>query len=314
MDQSRQRHRARTLWLIGLLHAFTHVYSVALLPLYLQIQQGLKLSGVGFATLLVTMMGLAYVIPSYGIGILADRFSRKKLLAIGLAVNATGFVVLGFAPNYSVALCGVILAGLGGSFYHPAATALVARLFPDGRGRALGLVGVGAGAGFFFGPLYCGWRAASTGNWRVPVVEIGLLGLLGAAVFLWLADEERPLSGQEADARVKPAHLTPLFPSKKIWFFFLAATLILSLRDFAGQAIGTSASLFLQNAHGFGTKMAGLCLSAVFLMSAISNPLFGHLSDKGRLSWASVVLFCGAAFVSAAPWLPLPMVIPALLG
>ena len=27
-------HRARTLWLSGVLHAFTHLYQVALLPLY----------------------------------------------------------------------------------------------------------------------------------------------------------------------------------------------------------------------------------------------------------------------------------------
>jgi hypothetical protein len=28
------QHRARTLWLSGLLHAFTHLYQVSLLPLY----------------------------------------------------------------------------------------------------------------------------------------------------------------------------------------------------------------------------------------------------------------------------------------
>ena len=81
------RHRSRTLWLTGILHAFTHCYGVALLPLYLRIQQDLRLKSVDQATLLVTVLGLAYFIPSYPLGVLADRTSRKRLMAAGLANN-----------------------------------------------------------------------------------------------------------------------------------------------------------------------------------------------------------------------------------
>ena len=122
---SHEQHRTRTLWLTGVLHAFTHVYNVALLPLYLRIQQDLRLSGVEQATLLVTVMMLAYILPSYPLGVLADRWSRKKLLAVGLAINGLGFVGLSLAPNYAWALASVIVTGFGGSFYHPAATALM---------------------------------------------------------------------------------------------------------------------------------------------------------------------------------------------
>src|SRR5437667_4603318 len=183
-------HRTRTLWLTGTLHAFTHMYQVALLPLYLRIQQDLKLSSVEQATLLVTVMGFAYFIPSYPLGTLADRWSRKKLLALGLAINGLGFVGLSVAPTYAWALASGVVAGFGGSFYHPAATALIARLFPEARGRALGLAGIGASIGFFAGPLYAGWRVASAGSWRAPVLELGVLGLIAAGLFGWLADEE----------------------------------------------------------------------------------------------------------------------------
>src|SRR6266705_4537406 len=127
---SAANHPVRTLWLCGGLHAFTHIYHVALAPLFLLIQQDLNLSSVGKSTLLVTIMMAAYFIPSYPMGMLADRVSRKKLLGIGLLINALGFVALGLAPNYSLALIAVIVAGFGGSFYHPAATAMVARLYP----------------------------------------------------------------------------------------------------------------------------------------------------------------------------------------
>src|SRR5229473_3365786 len=121
-------HRTRTLWLIGTLHAFTHLYQVALLPLYFRIQQDLRLGSVEQATLLVTVLGLAYFVPSYPLGALADRLSRKKLLTLGLLINGLGFVGLSLAPNYGWALASAAVAGLGGSFYHPSATALVVRL------------------------------------------------------------------------------------------------------------------------------------------------------------------------------------------
>src|SRR5436309_7012394 len=182
-------HQVRTLWLCGTLHAFTHIYHVALMPLYLLMQRDLKLASVEQATLLLTLMMLAYFLPSYGMGVLADRLSRQKLLAAGLAINALGYVGLAFAQNYAWAVVCVMIAGLGGSFFHPAATSMVARQFPANTGRALGLVGVGASVGFFIGPLYSGWRADSAG-WRAPVLELGAAGILMAGLFAWLAPEE----------------------------------------------------------------------------------------------------------------------------
>ena len=315
MDVAHERHRTRTLWLTGILHAFTHLFAVLLIPLYLRIQQDLKLASVGQATLLVTIFGTAYFLPSYPLGALADRLSRKRLLAVGLAINSLGFLGLSFAPNYPLALVCVIVGGFGGSFYHPAATALIARLFPEARGRALGLVGIGASAGFFLGPLYSGWRAEVTGNWRAPVFEVGLLGLVAAVLFGWLADEERDprtsaVSGAQEVAqsrtglefRPSPGRPTKLFPTASLWGFFIATSVLFSLRDFAGSAVATASSLFLQNAHGYSTKSAGIALSGIFIASAVSNPLFGRLSDGGRLGWITFVLMMAACMIGIYPY------------
>jgi MFS transporter, FSR family, fosmidomycin resistance protein len=311
-------HRTRTLWLTGVLHAFTHMYQVALLPLYLRIQQDLKLGSVEQATLLVTIMGLAYFLPSYPQGVLADRLSRKKLLAVGLFINGLGFAGLAFAPNYAWALVCVVVAGLGGSFYHPAATALIAKLFPEARGRALGLAGIGASVGFFFGPIYAGWRAVSCGGWRPPVLELGLAGVVAAGLFAWLADEERDTQA-DRDARaahppVYSAASHNLFPSPALWALFLATSVLFSLRDFAGSAMATSASLFLQNAHGFSPKITGLTLSGIFISSAVSNPLFGRLSDGGRIRWITFVLVMAAGLISLFPRVVVGWIVPVLLA
>src|SRR5260370_26771067 len=98
--QADKNHKTWVLWLTGALHAFTHLYQVALMPLYLLIQKDFKFQSVSQATLLLTILMVACFGPSYPIGILADRFNRTKLLGFGLAVNALGFIALSWAPNY----------------------------------------------------------------------------------------------------------------------------------------------------------------------------------------------------------------------
>lgn len=299
-------HNTRTLWLCTVLHGFTHVYQVALIPLYLLIRKDFSLTSDGQATFLVTAMGVSYFLPSYFMGILADRTNRKKILASGLLINAAGFIGLAFAPNYATAVACLVVAGFGGSFFHPAATSLIARLFPSNTGKALGKVGIGAALGFFVGPVYAGWRAETAG-WRQPILELGIFGLIGAAAFIWLAVEhENPKPIARAEKKVR------LFPTPLLWLLFLSASFAFCLRDFAGMGMATLSSLFLQRAQEFDLKQTGLALSCLYLASAISNPLFGGLSDRGRGRWTSVVLTLAAVIIFIFPhlrggWIPLAL-------
>jgi FSR family fosmidomycin resistance protein-like MFS transporter len=309
------QHKTRALWLIGALHAFTHIYHVALLPLYLLMQRDFGFTNVGQATALVTIMMIAYFLPSYFLGVLADRMSRKKLLGWGLFINALGFTALALAPNYGWALVAVIVAGVGGSCYHPAATAMTVRMFPNNAGRALGFIGMGASVGFFIGPIYSGWRAGAleavlgAAAWRRPVLEFGLLGIVAAGLFAWLADDEKA-------APAKPSAAAPaqkLFPTGALWICFIASAFAFCLRDFAGTSMGSLGSLFLQQAHGYGIGLTGVVLSCMFLPSAISNPLFGHFSDHGRKRWTTSVLLIAAVLIAAFPHVPKAWAIPMLL-
>ena len=292
-------HRMRTLGLCTALHAFTHLYQVALLPLYLLIRRDFHLTSDGQATFLVTIMGIAYFVPAYPMGILADRVSRKKLLGTGLFINALGYVGLSFASSYAAAIACLVLAGFGGSFFHPAATALVARLFPEAPGRALGRLGIGASLGFFLGPLYAGWRAGP-GGWRAPVLELGILGLAGALIFFLLASEH----GSDNSIKSNERRPEKMFATPALFGLFILAACLFSLRDFAGSGMASLGSLFLQHAHGFDPKQTGLALSCIFLASGISNPLFGHWSDHGRIRWAAFVLVVASVMIFVFPRVP----------
>lgn len=309
------QNKTRALWLVGVLHAFTHIYHVALLPLYLLMQRDFGFANVGQATALVTIMMVAYFLPSYFLGVLADRASRKKLLGWGLFINATGFVGLALAPNYTWALVAVIGAGIGGSCFHPAATAMIVRLFPNQAGRALGFIGMGASVGFFIGPIYAGWRAggleATVGAaaWRQPILEFGLLGILVAGLFAWLAPADKVGPPSQTEKQPKQT----MFPTAALWGCFIASAFAFCLRDFAGTSMGSLGSLFLQQAHGYSIGLTGVVLSCIFLSSAISNPLFGHFSDRGRKRWTTAVLLIAAGLIAVFPHVPARGAIPTLL-
>jgi hypothetical protein len=119
--QSTSARSHLTLGLCTILHAFTHAYGSMLVPLYFRIAADLKLSGVGAATLIVTLYGATYNLGSWAGGLAADRFSRKTLLAIGLFGNAAAICGIGFSREYPVILALAMAAGLFGTIFHPAA-------------------------------------------------------------------------------------------------------------------------------------------------------------------------------------------------
>ena len=294
---SDEGQKKRTLALLTLLHGFTHLYHVALLPLFLRIKDDFNLPTTDEATLLLTVLMFAYYAPSYIAGELSDRFSRKWLLTIGLALNGLGFVLLALAPSYPLAMAAVVLAGLGGTLYHPSGMAMVGDLFHGKGGRAFGIVGIGGGAGFFLGPLYTGWRADMTGDWRAPLLELGLAGIVAAIIFCLLAKRIPRTHNTESTTR------KPLFPTTATLAVFAVAIFAFGIRDMGGNGVSTLGSLFLQKVHGWDLTKTGFALSLIFLAAIISNPLFGHLSDRGgnRPTWIILTLTLGAVVAIFIP-------------
>lgn len=299
----------------GVLHALTHSFHVVLMPLYLAIQQDLELASVAETTLLMSALMMAYFLPSYHLGVAADRYDRRWLLGVGLVCNGLGFLALGLAPGYGWALIAVVVAGLGGSFYHPAATSLIAQAYPSEQGKAFGLVGIGANVGFLFVPVYAGWRfdhgvvAHGVAAWRWPVMELGGLAVLVGIIFL-IATRHWQASRQTHESQNVAG---PLFVSPRLWVLFIGAAVALSLRDFAGMGMGSLGALFLPQAHGFTSTATGLALSAIFLAAIISNPLFGRWSDRHRYGWMAFVMVTAGAVVFVFPLLPSWGLVPGLL-
>ncbi|MGB7156814.1 MAG: MFS transporter, partial [Tepidisphaeraceae bacterium] len=300
-----------TLALSTLLHAFTHAYATMLVPLYLLMVQDLNLKGVQAVSLIVTVYGLVYCLASYGAGVLADRVDRKVLLGTGLIGNAIAITLMGLTRRYDMLIALGVLAGLFGTLFHPSANALVTAHFPKAPGMAIGLLGCGAGLGFFAGPQFAGWRAESArwqwmdvANWQRPCVELGIAGLVVGLLFLLLA---REVPRKHADDAPHP----PLDPTMRKRVIALAA--VLGCRDFAGVASLSLVGIYLLRAHELDAKRTGFIVGAMMLVSVIVNPLFVYFSGgRRRLPTLSTMLVLGGVVVATLPFWPLAGVLPVM--
>jgi MFS family permease len=132
--------------------------------------------------------------------------------------------------------------------------------------------------------------------------------VIAALAFAWLADDD-----QEPHTHAEPPR-ERMFNSWKLWVTFAAAAFAFSLRDFTGSSMGSLGSLFLQQAQGFSLKQTGIAVAAIFLASAVSNPVFGRLSDRGRLRWAMGLLLIATALVVLFPMVGPTLSIPVLIA
>jgi MFS family permease len=309
-NPSGPRRSALTLALCTLLHAFTHAYQSLLVPLYLLMVGSLHLPGVGAVASIVTAYTAVYFLLSYPAGILTDRLNRKMLLGVGLLGNAVVISLFAATHQYWVLLALGIAAGAFGALFHPSANALLSAHYPRSPGMALGLLGIGSGVGFYFGSQYPGWRVQSghafwgLANWQLPCIEMGLVGVAVAVLFLFMAREVE--HGHARRARV------PM--GARLRWRMLAIAAVIGWRDFAGSATTSLLSIYLQKAHAYSPKDTGWILGAMGLLSIIATPVAVFASPgRRRLPALAIVIMAGGATLIAVPHVPMAWLL-AVLG
>jgi MFS family permease len=115
---------------------------------------------------------------------LGDRWGRRRVFAIGIAIYGTGSLITALSPSLGVLLVGWSgIEGIGAVLVVPAIMALTANTY-SGKERAVafGILGGIAGAGAAAGPLIGGF-VTSAWTWRVvfaaeSVFVVGILFLV----------------------------------------------------------------------------------------------------------------------------------------
>lgn len=116
-------------------------------------------------------------------GVLADRFGRRRVLAIAVAAFGVTSLLCGLAQSVPVLIAGRFLQGMSGGAMLIGQVAILSNQFREGRGRAraFGVWGIVFGIGLGFGPAIGGGLVALS-SWR----WVFLVHVLVAAVTLGL--------------------------------------------------------------------------------------------------------------------------------
>ena len=150
--------------------------------------------------------GLFYAFMGIPMGLLADRISRRNLIAGGIALWSCATMASGLAQNFGQLFAARLLVGLGEAALAPAAISLIADLFvPERRGRPLSVYMMGQGLANGIAITLTALILASAAGgalaafplldglapWRKTFVLFGASGLLVAALFLTAKEPAR---------------------------------------------------------------------------------------------------------------------------
>jgi MFS transporter, FSR family, fosmidomycin resistance protein len=290
-----------------------HSYSAFLSPLNDEIQQFFSAPSISAVTGFKTAYLLVYAAGNLVFGFLANRVSPRVFIAAGMGINALAVIGYGFVPPTGIGLMYLLwmLAAVGGSVYHPIANVLISNLFPEKRGWAIGISGIGAGFGFAVGPLLTALLSHVAGlSWQGVAVCFGAAGLAAsAAAGLWVAEHPREAvldaSGRPAAAVSPPRdEANSRSATKMLWIFLGLITVAAGFREIAMWTILDVSAFFIKRVSGPEANVS-LLLFLLYVPAIVVQPLAGHLSDRlGRVKMAAIAMALYALSIASLSILP----------
>ena len=154
----------------------------------IRVEFGLSDSALGA---LNTAFVLLYAFVGLPLGKLADKYSRKKILAIGVFVWSLMTAAWELARNFWQIFAMRLGVGVGEATCAPAASSLIGDLFPsEKRGKAMSVFMLGLPVGLALSFAVSGAVAKNYG-WRAAFFVAGLPGLLCVLAVLFIKKPTR---------------------------------------------------------------------------------------------------------------------------
>jgi MFS family permease len=312
-------HPRRVLLISGA-HAINEFYSVALPPILPLLVSDLSVS-YAEAGFLVTIYFVMYTIFQLPVGFLADRTSKRGLIVGGMVVLAGGMFLASRADSYLVLAASQVLAGVGGSTYHPAGMSLVSDIeSAETEGKAMGIHGLGGIVGTMLAPALVGGIAALY-DWRTALAGSAVVGVVYTVLFAAFFRPPRETAGpsnedgggpkQSIRERLRESLSGFATLSLTGWVAGLVVGKLLFGLQFGAVRTYTTSYIFAQ--AGESASLSNVVFFVLLAGGGVASLWFGSLADRfDRSKLLATTFFVAGAFVAVT--ILLPPSVPLLLA
>ncbi|TWP33550.1 MFS transporter [Leekyejoonella antrihumi] len=263
----------------------------------------------------VGMIGLsvpAYLVP-YGVmtlfwGPLADRFGRRPVILVALALFSVLSAATMALPTVGWFIGARVATGLGASGIVPVSLMLIGDVIPyEQRGHAIGWLFGGMAGGMAVGSTAGALVEPSIGWQGLFLVVAGVGAVVLAAAVRSIPRRPRPMSPPSARAAVRGYVQLLQDPRGRRTYEYVGFNAVLQ------SGIYTWLGLYLHQRFGLGPVGIGLGLLGYGIPGFALGPLIGRLADRhgrARLIPAGLAL---ATLASAGLAAPAPLILVAIL-
>jgi predicted MFS family arabinose efflux permease len=268
------------------------------------------LSGLAFA--------IFYSIAGLPLGVLADRVNRRNMMAVCLAAWSGMTMVCGFAQSFLQLLLARIGVGIGEAGGGPAATSMIADLYPpQRRASAIAVFYLASPIGAFFA-LAAGGRIAAVYGWRWAFLVGGIPGLL--LVGLMLLTVREPTRGATDPKLAAPNDWDPapqISTAETLRFCRSQRSLVyvvagMTLQTFVVSGVGAWVASFFVRNHGFGLRQIGPILGFIIggcgLIGTLAGGVIVDRLARRDERWRTRTLAIAAALT--VPFLVATLLLP----
>jgi MFS transporter, Spinster family, sphingosine-1-phosphate transporter len=283
----------RLLAVLALINFVNFAARLVLVPLIPVLRDQLHITDAQLGSLQTGLL-IVLAIASIPFGLLADRFSRKLIIALGILFWSVATLIGGLVSTFSLFFVARAFVGLGEAAYAPAAQSMISGAFPQERRAfaqaifAAGMLLGGAGGQVLGGAL------AAHHSWRIPLFIVAAIGLLPA---LALFGVEEPPRGPRSD--VVPIEKLLCVPA---FLAMIGAGICITFSTVSVISWGID---FVVNYKDFSLREASVSLSVILLASAIVGVIVGgSVADRLQRSYPyGRILAIAGAFLCATPFL-----------
>jgi MFS family permease len=283
--------------LLNFLNYIDRYILAAVLP-RIQTELGLTNTQAG---LLATAFLVAYFITSPFFGILGDRLSRTRLMAVGVSAWSLATAATGIMRTFGQLMFARSFVGIGEAAYATISPALLSDYFPRAqRGRAFAIfyvaIPVGAAVGYLLGGLiepHLGWRAA--------FYVVGLPGIILSFLALTAPDPPRGAAEAEPDAALMPEPLRATLRGFMQNWTYSGTVLGYAAYTFALGGLAYWMPGYLEQARGLDLSRANYIVGTVTVLAGLGGTFAGGYAGDflaARMKHGQLWL-CGLSGIAA---------------